>query len=86
MRYGSVALMVLVLALVGYFLFAGGRAPIDSIAVLPLKNLTGNAELEYVADGMTEALIGKLGRIKALRRVISRTTVMRFKETASTGA
>ena len=51
---------------------------IESIAVLPLENLTGDPEQEFFADGMTEALITNLGQIRALR-VISRTSVMRFK-------
>ncbi len=60
--------------------FSKGRnATVDSIAVLPLDNLTGNPELEYVVDGMTEALIASLGRIKGLQRVISRTSVMQYK-------
>jgi TolB-like protein/DNA-binding winged helix-turn-helix (wHTH) protein/Tfp pilus assembly protein PilF len=55
-----------------------GRPRIASIAVLPLGNLSGDPEQEYFADGMTEALIGNLARIRALR-VVSRTSVMRFK-------
>ena len=55
-------------------------APIRSIAVLPLENLTGDPGQEYFVDGMTEALIGRLSRIHDLR-VISRTSVMRFKDT-----
>lgn len=51
---------------------------IESIAVLPLENLTGDPEQEFFADGMTAALITNLGQIRALR-VISRTSVMRFK-------
>ena len=51
---------------------------IDSIAVLPLENLSGDKEQEYFADGMTEELITSLGKIGSLR-VISRTSVMRFK-------
>ena len=50
----------------------------DSIAVLPLANISGNPEHEYIADGMTEALITKLAQIKALK-VISRQSVMRYK-------
>jgi len=53
---------------------------IKSLAVLPLKNLSGDAAQEYLADGMTEALVGRLSTIHDLR-VISRTSVMRFKDT-----
>ncbi|UCF79739.1 MAG: protein kinase [Candidatus Eiseniibacteriota bacterium] len=52
---------------------------IDSIAVLPLENLSGDPEQEYFADGMTDALIASLAKISSLK-VISRTSVMRFKE------
>jgi TolB-like protein/DNA-binding winged helix-turn-helix (wHTH) protein len=55
-------------------------AHIDSIAVLPLKNLSDDREQDYFADGMTEALITDLGKVRALR-VISRTSVMRYKDT-----
>jgi TolB-like protein/tetratricopeptide (TPR) repeat protein len=56
------------------------RPKIKSLAVLPLKNLSGDSSQEHLADGMTEALIGRLSRIHDLR-VISRTSVMRFKDT-----
>jgi TolB-like protein/DNA-binding winged helix-turn-helix (wHTH) protein/tetratricopeptide (TPR) repeat protein len=54
--------------------------PIKSLAVLPLKNLSADPTQEYLADGMTEELIGRLAAIHDLR-VISRTSVVRFKET-----
>jgi TolB-like protein/DNA-binding winged helix-turn-helix (wHTH) protein len=53
---------------------------IRSIAVLPLENLSGDPEQEYFADGMTSELIVALGKLGGLR-VISRTSVMRYKRT-----
>jgi eukaryotic-like serine/threonine-protein kinase len=63
----------------------GRRASLDphairSIAVLPLVNLSGDPSQDYFADGMTEAVIDNLARVRALR-VISRTSVMQFKGT-----
>ena len=55
---------------------------IQSIAVLPLENLSRDPDQEYFADGMTEALITGLGKVNALR-IISRTSVMRYKGTKS---
>ncbi len=59
----------------------GGASPggFDSLAVLPLSNRSGDAEQDYFAEGMTEALITELSRIRALR-VISRTSIIRFKD------
>ena len=51
---------------------------IDSLAVLPLENLSGDPSKEYFSDGMTDELIGELARISSLR-VISRTSVMQYK-------
>lgn len=53
---------------------------IESLAVLPLANLSGDPDQDYFADGMTEALITDLGKISALR-VISRTSVIQYKGT-----
>jgi eukaryotic-like serine/threonine-protein kinase len=56
---------------------------IESLAVLPLENLSHDPEQEYFADGMTEELITDLSKIGALR-VISRTSVMHYKGTQKT--
>jgi TolB-like protein/Tfp pilus assembly protein PilF len=84
-RYWLVVAAVAVLGLVAvtYFMSRSriqnsGRPKIKSIAVLPLKNLSGDPAQEYLADGMTEALIGRLAGIRDLR-VISHTSVMQFK-------
>jgi TolB-like protein/Tfp pilus assembly protein PilF/predicted Ser/Thr protein kinase len=57
-----------------------GGGQIESIAVLPLDNIAKDPEQEYVADGMTEAIITELSKIKALR-VISKTSVERYRDT-----
>ena len=59
---------------------AADSAPIRSIAVLPLENLSGDPNQEYFVDGMTDTLIAELARIDSLR-VISRTSVMAYKDT-----
>ena len=77
--YGGGVLVLLVLAaLVAWQLSSGASRVIDSIAVLPLANLSGDPAQEYFADGMTDAVIENLGQIEALR-VISRTSVMQYK-------
>jgi len=58
-------------------------APIQSIAVLPLANMSGDPRQEYFADGMTDELIGTLGRLHTVN-VISRTSSMQFKGTNKT--
>ena len=55
-----------------------GLAPIQSLAVLPLENFTGDPGQEYFVDGVTDALINELARISRLR-IISRTSVMRYR-------
>ncbi len=73
---------LLTLAYVAARIRAGdtSRPRIRSLAVLPLQNLSGDPSQDYVADGMTEELIGRLSRIHGLR-VISRTSTMHFKNT-----
>jgi len=80
---GVAALAIFTVALV---LYRGrgsnttSQPPVKSLAVLPLKNLSGDPSQEYLADGMTEELIGRLAAIHDLR-VISRTSVMGFRDT-----
>jgi len=58
--------------------WAPAVAVVSSLAVLPLVNLSHDAEQEYFSDGMTDALISQIARIRALR-VISRHSSMRYK-------
>ena len=87
-RVLALALAAAIVLLIGLTLIRkgelriGGPSPprIESLAVLPLVNLSVNQDQDYFADGMTEALITDLGKIGALR-VISRTSVMQYKGT-----
>jgi TolB-like protein len=69
--------------MIGLYRLTSPSPRIDSIAVLPLENLSGSAEQEYFSDGMTDELIGEIAKIASLR-VISRTSVMRYKGGART--
>jgi len=92
-RYRRVLVTALVLVVVSAVVFgfdlSGVRrkllgkpsAPrIQSIAVLPLENLSKDPEQEYFADGMTDQLITNLAQVSALK-VVSRTSAMRYKGT-----
>lgn len=85
LRVLLVAASMLALFILAFALRHDGKAQgteppaIKSLAVLPLKNLSGDPAEEYFADGMTEAFIGSLSRIRDLR-VISRTSVLGFKD------
>ena len=82
----KVAALVTAVAVISAALIIGGRVffghgtnqAINSIAVLPLENLSRDPEQDYFADGMTEELIADLSKVGALR-VISRTSIMQYK-------
>ena len=87
-----IALVLVAVAVVGLGLvFAWRRAGmlngsahrIESLAVLPLHNLSRDPEQEYFSDGMTDELITELAKVGTLR-VISHTSVERYKETKRT--
>ena len=80
--------LALALAALAVIIFRGAIAgssspsltsPIRSIAVLPLKNLSGDPESDYFADGLTETLITELSKVGGLK-VISRGSVFAFKD------
>ncbi|HUO84951.1 MAG TPA: protein kinase, partial [Thermoanaerobaculia bacterium] len=60
----------------------GASRELQTIAVLPLANLSGNPEQEYFVAGMHDAIITELAKIKAIS-VISRTSVLGFAETGT---
>jgi TolB-like protein/tRNA A-37 threonylcarbamoyl transferase component Bud32/Flp pilus assembly protein TadD len=86
--YAAGTFTIVVLVLAGLLWKASRPRPapravpgaIQSLAVLPLENLSGDPAQDYFADGMTDALITELSHIRKLR-VISRTSVMPYKRT-----
>jgi serine/threonine protein kinase/tetratricopeptide (TPR) repeat protein len=74
---GAVVLIALIAALF-FFILPGGQDEIDSIAVLPMRNPSGDQEHEILAYGMTDALIKELGKVGSLS-VTSHQSVMQYK-------
>ncbi|MFN0140177.1 MAG: winged helix-turn-helix domain-containing protein [Pyrinomonadaceae bacterium] len=86
----AAASVFFLLATLGIYFFASSKneaangsqetpATVRSIAVLPLKNLTGDVENEYLSDGVTDSVITELSRISELR-VVSRGSTFAFKD------
>lgn len=85
-RVTVIALSVLILLAIGLGIWlvnkrlsgSNNPAPIESIAVLPFVNESGNADMEYLSDGMTESLINSLSQLPKLN-VKARSSVFRYK-------
>lgn len=77
--FGAIALLILATALSAYFLFPRQKHDLESIAVLPFAITPANEETEYLAEGVTESLIGSLAEIPNLR-VRSRDAVYRYQD------
>ena len=82
--------LAVAMILVGFLYWTRSRAnpavpPRIMIAVLPVENLTGNADREFISDGLTEDIIAQLGRINPERLgVIARTSAMSYKHSTKT--
>lgn len=72
-----VVLVLMAAGFVAYRYYDGGRK-MESIAVMPFTNESGVADLEYLSDGMTEALINSLSQVPTLN-VKARSSVFRYK-------
>jgi TolB-like protein/DNA-binding winged helix-turn-helix (wHTH) protein/Tfp pilus assembly protein PilF len=86
----AVGVLAVLLAAAGWQYWSHFRArpalpPRIRIAVLPVQNLTGDLDREYISDGLTEEIIAQLGRINPERLgVIARTSAMTYKHSPKT--
>ncbi|HET8670970.1 MAG TPA: protein kinase, partial [Candidatus Saccharimonadales bacterium] len=76
----AIGLIILLLAAIGFgsWFYAGHNSTIESIAVMPFVNDSGNADTDYLSDGMTESLISSLSQLPKLN-VKARSSVFRYK-------
>jgi TolB-like protein len=73
------AVLILVIAVAGYFLVnVRTNRTIESVAVLPFENRSGNADSEYLSDGLAESLIYRLSQLSNLK-VTPRSSAFRYK-------
>ena len=80
MLIGTVAfvLVIAVIAVAAFYLGSRGHAAINSVAVLPFANASGDPNTEYLSDGITEGIIDRLSGLPNVK-VISRTSAFRYK-------
>jgi eukaryotic-like serine/threonine-protein kinase len=74
----SVAALALAITGFSFWFFSRPAQAIDSVAVLPFINVGGDADTEYLSDGITESLINSLSQLPNLK-VIARSSVFRYK-------
>ncbi len=82
-KLGLIVFLVLILAAIGFgyrffFNHSSNAKQIESVAVLPFENGSGDANLEYLSDGMTESLISSLSQLPNLN-VKARNSVFHYK-------
>ena len=81
--YGAIVIVLIFISIALRIFIWTGVKPIDSIAVLPLKNLTNDPGQEYFVEGIQDALTTQLSKISALK-IISRTSTMHYQNTNKT--
>src|SRR5207244_12094682 len=76
----AAAAIIIAIAAIAYFAyFAKGGEAIDSVAVMPFVNVSGDANTEYLSDGLSDSIINKLSQLPSLKTVISLSSVLHYK-------
>jgi len=81
LRYGGAVVLLAATVVAGVSLRNRPETHVRSLAVLPVSASTGDSTHDALSDGMTDLLINRLSQLSGLRRVISRTSVARYKQT-----
>ena len=81
LRGGGAGVIVVLMVLAGSTLRSPPEAGVHSLAVLPMTALTGDSAQDHLSDGVTDLLINHLSQLSGLRRVMSRSSVARFRNT-----
>lgn len=76
--FGVCAVFIVAVGFFSYFYFADSSQPFKSVAVLPFVNETGNADLDYLSDGLSDLLIERLSELPQLK-VIARSSSFRYR-------
>ena len=77
--FGGIGVIFALAAILGPVTFKGKKEVLDSIAVLPFENVNADPETDYLCDGITETLIGKLSQLSVFKKVISRASSFAYK-------
>ncbi len=77
--YGGISILLLAIIICSIFMISGRQKVMDSIAILLFENRSGDPELDYWSEGITDSIISKLTQLPSLKRVIARTSLFHYR-------